>query len=55
MGNFKLRGVAQTFSFSPSEIRLPVGAEVQFFLISKDILHGYQIQHTNVNVELHAG
>lgn len=54
-GKFQVTGVAQTFSFSPSEIRLPVGAEVQFFLTSKDILHGYQIQHTNVNVELMPG
>ena len=52
---FQVIIVAQMFLFQPSEIRLPVGAEVTFFMTSRDVIHGYQIQHTNVNVELIPG
>lgn len=50
-GRFQIATVAQAFSFTPSEVILPVGAEVDFYLTSKDVLHGYQIANTNINVE----
>jgi cytochrome c oxidase subunit II len=52
---FQVTAVAQAFAFTPTEIRLPVGAEVDFFLTSRDVIHGFQIQNTNVNVELLPG
>ncbi len=52
---FQVTLVSQMFSFQPSEIRLPVGAEVTFFMTSRDVIHGYQIQNTNINVELIPG
>jgi cytochrome c oxidase subunit 2 len=52
---FQLAGVAQTYSFDPAEIRLPVGAEVDFYMTSRDVLHGFQVQDTNINVELIPG
>jgi cytochrome c oxidase subunit 2 len=52
---FQVTGVAQAFSFNPGEIRLPVGAEVDFFLTSKDVIHGFQIEDTNINVEVLPG
>lgn len=52
---YQVTVVAQAFAFSPAEIRLPVGAEVDFFLTSRDVIHGFQIQNTNVNVELLPG
>ena len=48
---YQLTGVAQAFTFIPSEVTLPVGAEVDFYLTSKDVLHGYQLENTTVNVE----
>lgn len=54
-GKFQVAAVAQAFAFTPSEIRLPVGAEVDFFLTSRDVIHGFQIHHTNVNVEVLPG
>lgn len=54
-GKFQVAAVAQAFAFTPSEIRLPVGAEVDFFLTSRDVIHGFQIQRTNVNVEVLPG
>jgi cytochrome c oxidase subunit 2 len=52
---FQVTMVAQAFSFDPAEIILPLGAEVSFFVASKDVLHGYQLQNTGVNVELIPG
>ncbi|UCH27720.1 MAG: c-type cytochrome [Trueperaceae bacterium] len=52
---FQVTMVAQAFSFDPAEIVLPQGAEVTFFVASKDVLHGYQLQNTGVNVELIPG
>jgi cytochrome c oxidase subunit II len=52
---FQVTAVAQAFSFSPAEIRLPVGSEVDFFLTSRDVIHGFQIQDTTVNVEVLPG
>jgi heme/copper-type cytochrome/quinol oxidase subunit 2 len=54
-GRYRVAVVAQTFSFTPAEIRLPVGAEVDFYLTSRDVLHGYQLQDTTINVEVIPG
>ena len=42
--------VAQMWSFEPSEIRVPVGAEVDFYLTTKDVVHGFHIAEKNVNM-----
>lgn len=47
--------VAQAFSFAPSEIILPVGAVTTFYMTSRDTLHGFQVQDTNINVVLIPG
>lgn len=52
---FQVTLVAQTFNFTPSEITLPVGSDVSFYLTSRDVLHGFQLQGTNINVELIPG
>lgn len=39
----------QAFSFNPGNIEVPVGAEVEFIMTSKDVTHGIQIVDTNVN------
>ena len=57
LGNnqYQLSLVAQTYSFNPPEVVLPRGAEVTFYATSRDVIHGYQIENTNVNVELIPG
>lgn len=52
---YQISLVAQTYSFNPSEIVLPRGAQVTFFATSRDVLHGYQLENTNINVELIPG
>lgn len=42
--------LAQMWSFEPAEIRLPVGSEVDFYLSSKDVVHGLNISGKNVNM-----
>jgi cytochrome c oxidase subunit II len=52
-----LRGgdVGQAWSFNPAEIRVPAGAEVTFISTSVDVLHGFNIEGTRVNVMLIPG
>jgi cytochrome c oxidase subunit 2 len=52
---FQVSVLAQAFAFDPAEIRLPVGAEVDMFLTSRDVIHGFQVQNTTINVELIPG
>jgi cytochrome c oxidase subunit 2 len=54
-GKVQVTQVAAAFAFQPSDVRVPVGAEVEFYLTARDVIHGYQIERTNVNVELIPG
>lgn len=47
---YQVFAVAQMWSFQPSEIYIPVGSEVDFFLSSKDVVHGFNIAKKNVNM-----
>ncbi len=47
--------VAQAWSFNPAEIVLPAGAVTTFYLTSRDVLHGFQVEGTDINVELIPG
>ena len=42
--------VAQMWQFQPNEIYIPVGSEVDFFVTSKDVVHGFNIAQKNVNL-----
>lgn len=45
----------QLFSFTPNEIEIPAGATVHFILTSKDVVHGFQVAETNLNVMVPPG
>lgn len=47
---YQVFAVAQMWSFQPSEIYIPVGSEVDFFLSSKDVVHGFNIALKNINM-----
>lgn len=47
---YQVFSVASMWQFEPSEIYLPVGSEVDFFLTSKDVVHGFNISDKNVNM-----
>jgi cytochrome c oxidase subunit 2 len=41
---------AQIWQFTPSEIRVPAGSTVTFYVTSQDVQHGIKIQGTNINM-----
>ena len=47
---YQVYAVAQMWQFQPSQIYIPVGSEVDFFLTSKDVVHGFNIAEKNVNL-----
>ncbi len=54
-GTIQVTTVARAFVFQPTDVTVPVDAEVEFILTAADVIHGYQIERTNVNVELIPG
>jgi cytochrome c oxidase subunit 2 len=42
--------IARYPSFTPHQIRIPVGAKVTFFATSPDVVHGFFIANTDVNM-----
>ena len=47
---YQVFSVASMWQFQPSEIYIPVGSEVDFFLTSKDVTHGFNISEKNINM-----
>lgn len=47
--------VAQMFSFSPGSLTIPAGSTVHFEVTSPDVVHGFQIPGTNVNLTVVPG
>lgn len=52
---FQVFAVAQMWQFQPAEISVPAGSEVDFYLTSKDVVHGFHIYEKNVNMMAVAG
>jgi cytochrome c oxidase subunit 2 len=42
--------VASMWHFEPSVVYIPVGSEVDFFVTSKDVVHGFDMSDKNVNL-----
>ncbi|WP_323990080.1 cytochrome c oxidase subunit II [Nguyenibacter sp. L1] len=42
--------VGRAWHWSPDVIRVPAGAEITFYVTSADVLHGFEIQGTAVNL-----
>lgn len=49
-GRYEANVFAQMWAFQPSEIRVPAGSTVTFYLHSRDLLHGFKILDTNVSL-----
>jgi len=47
--------VGQAFVWVPETIRVPVGSQVEFYLTARDVIHGWQVENTNLNVEVIPG
>lgn len=49
-GKYEAYMTAQVWSFTPAEIRVPVGSEVTFYVTARDVQHGFKIAETNINM-----
>lgn len=49
-GKYEAYILSQTWVFLPSEIRIPAGSTVTFYLTSKDVQHGFKLDGTNINM-----
>ena len=47
---YQVYAVAQMWQFQPAQIEVPVGSEVDFFVTSKDLVHGFHINDKDVNM-----
>ena len=54
-GKYQAVVIAQTWVFTPDEIDVPVGADVNFVATSSDVIHGFFIVGTRVNMMLIPG
>lgn len=48
-GSYQAVVVAKAWSFSPAEIEVPAGADVEFVVTSTDVIHGFLIADVAVN------
>ena len=49
-GRYEAHVVAKTWSFKPNRFKVERGSVVDFYVTSKDIVHGFMIERTNVNL-----
>lgn len=54
-GRFEAYVIAQAWSFAPREIVLPVGAEIDIYVTSPDLQHGFKVTDTNINMQVVPG
>jgi cytochrome c oxidase subunit II len=47
---YQVFAVAKMWQFEPAQIYIPVGSQVDFFLTSNDVVHGFHIENKNVNM-----
>lgn len=48
-GSLEAFVVARAFAFQPTVLRVPAGRPITFHVTSADVLHGYQVEGTNIN------
>ncbi|HUO05126.1 MAG TPA: cytochrome c oxidase subunit II [Candidatus Binataceae bacterium] len=54
-GKYDVVVIGQTWSYTPDRIEIPAGSEVTFRGTSSDVIHGFLIAGTNVNMMLVPG
>ncbi len=54
-GRYEVYILAQTWSFTPNKITVPVGSTVTFHVTSKDVQHGFTVTGTNLNMQILPG
>jgi len=49
-GRYEVHAVAYNWEFTPSPLTVPKGSVVDFYLTSTDVVHGFHIDGTDVNL-----
>ncbi|MFN3976793.1 MAG: cytochrome c oxidase subunit II [Aquificaceae bacterium] len=47
---YELHYLAKMWYFEPAEVEIPAGSVVDIYLTSGDVIHGFHINNTNVNL-----
>ncbi|WNS73969.1 cytochrome c oxidase subunit II [Bacillus sp. DTU_2020_1000418_1_SI_GHA_SEK_038] len=53
--DYELVFVASAFHYEPGEVQIPKGAKVKVIATTKDVIHGFEVAGTNVNMMLEPG
>ena len=54
-GKYEVVMIGQAWSFTPGEVRIPAGSEVTFLMTTPDVIHGFHVEGTRLNVMLIPG
>ncbi len=54
-GQYEVVVIARAWQFQPSEIHVPAGADITFTVSSVDVLHGFNVEGTRLNMMLIPG
>jgi cytochrome c oxidase subunit 2 len=54
-GRYELYIRAQIWTFTPSEVHIPAGSTVTFYVTSMDVQHGIKLMKTNINMMILPG
>ncbi len=49
-GSYEAYYVAQVFTFNPATLTVPAGSKVTFYVTSSDVVHGFFIPGTDINM-----
>ncbi|EZP76907.1 cytochrome C oxidase subunit II [Parageobacillus genomosp. 1] len=52
---YQLNIVVSAFAFTPNQIEIPKGAKVTINVTSKDVIHGFEVAGTNINMMVEPG
>ncbi|MCE4957038.1 cytochrome c oxidase subunit II [Macrococcoides caseolyticum] len=53
--DYELVFVVSAFNYNPGEVEIPKGAKVKIIATSRDVVHGFEIAQTNVNMMIEPG
>ena len=53
--DYELVFVASAFNYTPGEVQIPKGAKVKVIATTKDVIHGFEVAGTNINMMLEPG
>jgi cytochrome c oxidase subunit 2 len=53
--DYELVFVASAFNYTPGDVKIPKGSKVKIMATTKDVIHGFEVAGTNINMMLEPG